>query len=131
LLPHPLVASINSFTDQSNVLYVYIASIIVGSMFGMDRAMMLGGFLRIVVPVAARWRRLSSDRPPERCWGWGCGRRGLHGRAAGDGRRGGRRGDPAVDRLCRLVGPQAGPLLAEILPAVMFGNLMAVLIAVE
>jgi CCS family citrate carrier protein len=53
VLPAPLVTSITSFTKASNFLYLFIASIIVGSILGMDRRVLIGGFLKIFVPLAA------------------------------------------------------------------------------
>jgi len=53
VLPAPLVTSITSFTKASNFLYLFIASIIVGSILGMDRRVLVGGFLKIFVPLAA------------------------------------------------------------------------------
>jgi CCS family citrate carrier protein len=52
LLPAPLVISITSFTKSSNFLYLFICSIIVGSILGMDRRVLVGGFLKIFVPLA-------------------------------------------------------------------------------
>jgi len=52
-LPAPIVLSIKTFTAQSNILYLFIASIIVGSILGMDRRVLVGGFLRIFIPLAA------------------------------------------------------------------------------
>jgi CCS family citrate carrier protein len=52
LLPKPLVTSITDFTKQSNFLYLFISSIIVGSILGMDRRVLVGGFLKIFVPLA-------------------------------------------------------------------------------
>jgi malate:Na+ symporter len=53
ILPTPLVASITSFTKASNFLYLFIASIIVGSILGMDRRVLIGGFVKIFIPLAA------------------------------------------------------------------------------
>lgn len=53
ILPTPLVTSISSFTKASNFLYLFIASIIVGSILGMDRRVLIGGFLKIFIPLAA------------------------------------------------------------------------------
>jgi malate:Na+ symporter len=53
LLPAPLVVSITGFTKASNFLYLFIAAIIVGSILGMDRRVLIGGFLKIFVPLAA------------------------------------------------------------------------------
>ncbi len=52
-IPKPLKESISTFTDQSNFLYLFIGSIIVGSILGMDRRMLIGGFLKIFVPIVA------------------------------------------------------------------------------
>jgi len=53
LIPGPLKESIATFTNQSNFLYLFIGSIIVGSILGMDRHMLIGGFLKIFVPIVA------------------------------------------------------------------------------
>jgi CCS family citrate carrier protein len=52
ILPAPLVGSITSFTKSSNFLYLFICSIIVGSILGMDRRVLVAGFLKIFVPLA-------------------------------------------------------------------------------
>jgi Na+/citrate or Na+/malate symporter len=52
LLPKPLTDSISAFTDSSNFLYLFIASIIVGSILGMDRRVLVSGFLKIFIPLA-------------------------------------------------------------------------------
>jgi malate:Na+ symporter len=52
ILPTPLVGSITSFTKSSNFLYLFICSIIVGSILGMDRRVLVAGFLKIFVPLA-------------------------------------------------------------------------------
>jgi Na+/citrate or Na+/malate symporter len=53
VLPTPLVKSISAFTDQSNFLYLFIAAIIVGSILGMDRRVLIAGFLKIFAPLIA------------------------------------------------------------------------------
>ena len=52
-LPKPLTEAVGRFTDQSNILYLFIASIIVGSILGLDRRVLIQGFLKIIVPIAA------------------------------------------------------------------------------
>lgn len=52
-LPAPLVKAVTDFTKHSNVLYLFIAGIIVGSVLSMDRRTLIAGFLRIFVPLAA------------------------------------------------------------------------------
>jgi malate:Na+ symporter len=53
LLPEGMLKPIAEFTKASNFLYLFIASIIVGSIFGMDRQVLIKGFLKIFVPLAA------------------------------------------------------------------------------
>ncbi|MBR1217693.1 2-hydroxycarboxylate transporter family protein [Bradyrhizobium sp. U87765 SZCCT0131] len=52
LLPVKMVSSITEFTKATNFLYIFIASIIVGSIFAMDRDVLIKGFLKIFVPLA-------------------------------------------------------------------------------
>jgi malate:Na+ symporter len=51
LLPDSLLASVTEFTKFSNFLYLFIACIIVGSILGMDRQVLIAGFLKIFVPL--------------------------------------------------------------------------------
>jgi 2-hydroxycarboxylate transporter family len=48
-----MLKPVAEFTKASNFLYLFIASIIVGSIFGMDRQVLIKGFLKIFVPLAA------------------------------------------------------------------------------
>jgi malate:Na+ symporter len=52
LLPEPLFKSVADFTKQTNFLYLFIASIIVGSILGMDRNVLVRGFIKIFAPLA-------------------------------------------------------------------------------
>lgn len=53
ILPPQLVTSVTDFTKSTNFLYLFITAIIVGSILGMDRKVLIGGFARIFVPLAA------------------------------------------------------------------------------
>jgi len=53
VLPEPIVKMTTDFTKASNFLYLFIASIIVGSILSMDRTVLVKGFLKIFVPLAA------------------------------------------------------------------------------
>ncbi|MGH8295998.1 MAG: 2-hydroxycarboxylate transporter family protein [Steroidobacteraceae bacterium] len=53
VLPHDLVGAVTTFTKGSNYLFLYIAAIIVGSVFAMDRTVLIRGFVKIVAPLAA------------------------------------------------------------------------------
>jgi malate:Na+ symporter len=52
LLPPQIEKSIVEFTKYTNFLYLFIACIIVGSILGMDRQVLVKGFLKIFVPLA-------------------------------------------------------------------------------
>ena len=52
LIPAQIEKAIGDFTKFTNFLYVYIAAIIVGSILGMDREVLIKGFLKIFVPLA-------------------------------------------------------------------------------
>jgi malate:Na+ symporter len=53
VLPEPIVKVTTEFTKVSNFLYLFIASIIVGSILSMDRKVLVKGFLKIFAPLAA------------------------------------------------------------------------------
>lgn len=53
LLPASISASVTDFTKESNFLYLFIACIIVGSILGMDRGVLVQGFLKIFIPLIA------------------------------------------------------------------------------
>jgi malate:Na+ symporter len=52
-LPAPVLDSVTVFTKESNFLYLFISSIIVGSILGMDRHVLIAGFLKIFGPLIA------------------------------------------------------------------------------
>jgi malate:Na+ symporter len=52
LLPPQIEKSVVEFTKYTNFLYLFIACIIVGSILGMDRKVLVQGFLKIFVPLA-------------------------------------------------------------------------------
>ena len=129
-IPVPLKESISTFTDQSNFLYLFIGSIIVGSILGMDRHMLIGGFLKIFAPIFVGSIAAA---------GVGIG----VGTALGLGLKttafkivvpvmAGGVGEGAIPLsigYSGLGGGKQGDLLAEILPAVMFGSLAAIVLA--
>ncbi|RQZ21030.1 malate permease [Burkholderia sp. Bp9031] len=53
LLPTKLIGMVTNFTHVSNFMYLFIASIIVGSIFSMDREVLIRGFAKIFFPLAA------------------------------------------------------------------------------
>lgn len=129
-IPPALEKSITNFTDQSNFLYLFIACVIVGSILGMDRRMLIGGFIKIFVP-------LLTGSAVAACVGCTVGSALGLGLAhslfmivvpimaggVGEG------AIPLSVGYAGLTGQDQGVLLAQILPAVMFGSLTAILLA--
>jgi CCS family citrate carrier protein len=52
-VPKVIVQTVTDFTKATNFLYLFIACIIVGSILSMDRSVLIRGFLKIFVPLAA------------------------------------------------------------------------------
>lgn len=52
VLPDPIIKMTTEFTKSSNFLYLFIASIIVGSILSMNRKVLIKGFIKIFVPLA-------------------------------------------------------------------------------
>ncbi|CAE6857087.1 Citrate/malate transporter [Paraburkholderia nemoris] len=52
LLPRPIPTLTTDFTKSTNFLYLFIASIIVGSILSMARRVLIRGFIKIFVPLA-------------------------------------------------------------------------------
>jgi len=52
LLPADVIKVTTSFTNSTKFLYLFIAAIIIGSIFSMDRQVLIKGFFKIFVPLA-------------------------------------------------------------------------------
>ena len=52
-VPKVIVQTVTDFTTVTNFLYLFIACIIVGSILSMDRTVLIKGFLKIFIPLAA------------------------------------------------------------------------------
>lgn len=130
LLPAPVLASVTEFTKVSNFLYLFIAAIIVGSILGMDRRVLIAGFIKIFVPLAlgtvaagivgtavgtmlglGAWHTFFFVVVPIMAGGVGEGAIPL-----------------SVGYAAILHQPQ-GELFAQVLPPVMLGSLTAILLA--
>jgi malate:Na+ symporter len=130
LLPAPILASVTEFTKVSNFLYLFIAAIIVGSILGMDRRVLIQGFIKIFVPL-----------------GVGSILAGMVGTAGGVAMgmsayhtfffvvvpiMAGGVGEGAIPLsigYATLLGQAQGDLFAQVLPPVMMGSLTAILLA--
>ncbi|HEV7445697.1 MAG TPA: 2-hydroxycarboxylate transporter family protein [Steroidobacteraceae bacterium] len=130
ILPASLVSSVTDFTKNTNFLYLFITAIIVGSILGMNRKVLIGGFARIFIPLSV-----------------GSIAAGLVGTAVGTllglGAKhtlfflivpimAGGVGEGAIPLsvgYAQILGRSQGELFAEVLPVVMLGSLTAILLA--
>lgn len=130
VIPKSLKESVSTFSEQSNFLYLFIGSIIVGSILGMDRRVLIGGFLKILAPILCGSLVAALV---------GC----LVGLATGMSLHqtafmvvipvmAGGLGEgviPLSIGYAALHGGEQGALLAELIPPMMFGSLVAILLA--
>ena len=125
-----LVTAVTQFTKASNFLYLYIAAIIVGSVFGIDRAMLIRGFVKIFVPLAAGTvAALIVGTVVGMALGLGAKHALLYivipvmAGGVGEGAL------PLAMGYSGIVHQPFGTQFAQVLPPVMIGSLMAILIA--
>jgi Na+/citrate or Na+/malate symporter len=130
LIPKSVISSVTTFTRSSNFLYVFIAAIIVGSILGMNRRVLMAGLVKIFVPLIAGSVVAAAVGT-------------LVGTALGLGAShtfffivvpimAGGVGEGAIPLSVgygALLHEEQGALIAMILPPVMFGSLCAVILA--
>lgn len=130
LLPTLLLQPVTQFFKNTNFLYLFITAIIVGSILGMDRRVLIKGFLKIFVPLA-------SGSIVAAIVGT------LVGTALGMGARhtffftvvpimAGGVGEGAIPLstgYAQILHQSQGDMFAQILPPVMLGSLTAILLA--
>jgi malate:Na+ symporter len=125
-----LVTAVTQFTKASNFLYLYIAAIIVGSVFGIDRTLLIRGFLKIFAPLAAgSVAALIVGTAVGTILGLGLKHTLLYivipvmAGGVGEGAL------PLAMGYAGIVHQPFGVQFAQVLPPVMIGSLMAILIA--
>ena len=130
LLPEKMVSTVSAFTKQSNFLYLFIACIIVGSILGMNRRVLIAGFLKIFVPLfAGSLAALIAGTVVGALLGLGWQHTlffivvPIMGGGIGEGAL------PLSLGYATLLHAPQGEIFATILPAVLFGNLAALLIS--
>ncbi|WP_231755147.1 2-hydroxycarboxylate transporter family protein [Bordetella sp. N] len=130
VLPNEFTNAVTSWTKQSNFLYLCIATIIVGSILGMNRRVLIQGFLRVVVPLGigsvcaaivgtlvgtllgiGAWKTFFFIVVPIMAGGVGEG------------------AIPLSIGYAAVLGHEQGLLFAQVLPAVMLGSLSAILMS--
>jgi malate:Na+ symporter len=130
LIPLTIERAIADFTQSTNFLYIFIASIIVGSILSMDRDVLIKGFFKIFVPLAAGSVAAAIVGTAV---GTALGLGAYHtffyvvvpimAGGIGEG------SIPLSIGYAALTGVPQGEVFAEILPAVMLGSLTAILLA--
>jgi CCS family citrate carrier protein len=129
-IPLVLLKNVEEFNKVSNFLYLFIASIVVGSIFSMDRTVLMRGFLKIFAPLAAGTVMAALVGT-------------LVGTALGLGWRhtlffivvpimAGGVGEGAIPLsigYSAILGQAQGDVFAQVLPPVMLGSLSAILLA--
>ncbi len=129
LLPDVVIESTTKFYKSTNILYLYICCIIVGSIMSMNRTTLIQGFLKIFFPMLC-------GEVVGMLVGIGVGTllgmepfRILLYRAADYGRRRGRGAIPLSMGYAALMHMEQGVALGRVLPMVMLGSLTAIVIS--
>src|SRR5262249_4008066 len=130
LVPAPVVAAVTEFTRTTNFIYLFISAVVVGSILGMDRTLLIRGFFKIFAPLAAGSVVAAIAGMAT---GWIAGlplRRSfffiitpIMAGGVGEG------AIPLSTGYTEILGRTQGEWLAQVLPVALFGNLIAVVIA--
>ena len=130
LLPEGMLKPVAEFTKASNFLYLFIAAIIVAIIFGMDRQVLIKGFLKIFVPLAAGSIVAGTVGT---LIGVGLGLGAYHtffyvvipimAGGVGEG------AIPLSIGYAEILHQEQGTLFAQVLPPIMLGSLSAILLA--
>ncbi len=130
LVPPQLASAVTDFTKSTNFLYLFIAAVIVGSILSMDRSMLIRGFLKLFVPMAAgSVVALVVGTAVGTSLGLGLRHTLLlivipvMAGGVGEG------AIPLSVGYAQIWHQPQGELFAQVLPPVMFGSLMAILLA--
>ena len=130
ILPTHMVSVVSQFTKQSNYLFLYIAAVIVGSVFAMDRTILIRGFVRIFAPLAVGTvAAVIVGTAVGTALGLGAGHALFYvvlpvmAGGVGDG------AAPLSIGYASVLHQNFGSQFALILPAVMIGSLFAILLA--
>jgi len=127
-VPQDIIAPVTTFTKSSNFIYLFVSAVVVGSIFTMDRNLIIKGFAKIFVPllvgsVLALFAGIAV--------GMLCGlelRQVLFfvivpvmGGGLGEG------AIPLSVGYGEILGMDSGKILAQLLPIILLGNLCAIM----
>lgn len=127
-VPASVITPITSFTKQSNFIYLFVSAVVVGSIFTMDRDLIVKGFAKIFLPLAlGSVLALAAGVAV----GVACGmplRQVLFfvivpvmGGGLGEG------AIPLSVGYGEILGLDSGKILAQLLPIILLGNLVAII----
>lgn len=129
-IPKGMAASIKTFTKDSNFLYLFIAAIIVGSILSMDRTVLVRGFLKIFAPiVAGTLAAVAAGMATGTALGMGAYQTFFYVLVPALGGGVGEGAIPLSIGYATLTGQEQGVVLAQLLPAVMFASLTAIVLS--
>ncbi|MBK5000240.1 2-hydroxycarboxylate transporter family protein [Pseudomonas sp. S31] len=128
-VPDAVTTSVTSFTKSSNFIYLFVSSVVVGSIFTMDRDMIIKGFAKIFLPLMVGSILAFVTG-------------GLVGMAAGLDLKqvlffvsvpvmGGGLGEGAIPLSVgygEVMGIESGKVLAQVLPIILLANLFAIVL---
>ncbi len=130
ILPEPLIVSVTEFTKSTNFLYLFIAAVIVGSILGMDRTVLIKGFVKIFIPIAAGTVLASlAGVVTGTILGLGAKHTLFYLVAPVMAGGVGEGAIPLSTGYAEILHLKQGDLFAQVLPPVMFGSLMAILLS--
>lgn len=128
VLPAPFIKSVTEWTKFSNFLYLCIAAIIVGSILGMDRRVLILGFFKTIVPLTlGSLAAAAVGTAVGTVLGIGAYRTfffivvPIMAGGVGEG------AIPLSIGYATILGLEQGSLFAQVLPSVMLGSLSAIL----
>lgn len=127
-VPQDIIAPVTTFTKTSNFIYLFVSAVVVGSIFTMDRDLIIKGFAKIFVPLlVGSLLALAAGVAV----GMLCGlelRQVLFfviipvmGGGLGEG------AIPLSVGYGEILGMDSGKILAQLLPIILLGNLCAIL----
>ena len=130
ILPESVAKPVIDFTKSSQFLYLFITAVIVGSILGMDRRVLIRGFLKIFVPLAmGSFAALLVGTAIGTALGLGTRHTLLFivipimAGGVGEG------AIPLATGYADILHLSQGDLFAQVLPPVMFGSLTAILLS--
>ena len=130
VIPPTVVETMSTFWKTSTFVYLYITGIVVGSILGMDRTVLMRGFVKIFIPlVVGSLAAMVVGTGVAMLMGLEMKRAfffiviPIMSGGLGEGAL------PLTLGYSQILGQPQGPLLAQVLPPILLGNLIAIIFA--